>query len=70
MNSKFTIILINIPHRVEGKILYQNPLFVFEKKNPLRKIFRLEKNIPPRNIPDSKAEFRILGIHNLIRFLN
>ena len=33
-----------------------------EKKVPLRKIFRFEKNIPLRNIPDSAAEFRILGI--------
>ena len=51
-----------ILNRIEEKILYQNPLLVFEKKVPLRKIFRFEKNIPLRNIPDSAAEFRILGL--------
>ena len=33
-------------HRVEEKILYRNPLLVFKKKVPLRKILRFEKSIP------------------------
>ena len=38
---------------------------VFKKKVPLRYIFRFEKNIPLQTIPDSEAEFLILGIPKL-----
>ena len=40
-------------NRIEEKILYQNPLLVLKKKDPLRKIFRFKKDIPLRNISDS-----------------
>ena len=59
-----------ILNRVEEKFLYQNPLVIFEKKISSRKIFRLKKNIPLRNILDSAAEFRILGIPELSDFID
>ena len=62
-NFEFTKSRFFVSHRVEKKILYQNPIFFFFfLKVPLRKIFRFEKNIPSRNIPDSAVEFRILGL--------
>ena len=57
-------IFLKIKYRIVSRKKFSiNINFWFlKKKAPLRKIFRFEKNIPLRNIADSTAEFRNLGI--------